>query len=168
MSAEEDRGIWTQGSQLYMLATPNGIVTDAKIMKIKDVVAISPPEPSKNSIKTTTIEDKDENTKDGLGIGGEASFTVILDTKDESHQYITALVSKGSKEKFHFVLGFDDGFNIEPEIGVDGGFELPKTRTWYPFLGSIQTFNPIVAEDDVLKNQAKVKVSQRPEMVLKK
>ena len=57
MSAEEDRGIWTQGSQLYMLATANGIITEAKILKIKDVTGISPPEPSVKDINTTTIED---------------------------------------------------------------------------------------------------------------
>lgn len=170
MSKEEDyKGIWTQGSQLFMLAKPFGKVTEAKIIEIEGVTALTVPEVSKNQIDITTIKDKSKKKRSGLAEAGEASFTVILDTADEGHQYLIELnndETNASEFDLEIIMGLDDG-NSEPTLTAEGELELPKTRTWFTYKGMLKSFNILREDDNVIKNEAKLEVSGKPKLITK-
>lgn len=171
MSKEEDyKGIWTQGSQLFMLAKPFGKVTEAKIIEIEGVTALTVPEVSKNQIDITTIKDKAKKKRSGLAEAGEASFTVILDTEDEAHQYLIELnndETNASEFDLEIIMGLDDGFGIAPTLTAEGELELPKNRTWFTYKGMLKSFNILREDDNVIKNEAKLEVSGKPKLITK-
>ncbi|MBS7827367.1 hypothetical protein B9T11_07825 [Wohlfahrtiimonas chitiniclastica] len=160
-SKTEERGIWTQGTQLYMKKATGEIV------EINDVTAITFPEVSRNQINVTTIKDKSHKKKMGLADSGEATFTVILDPNDEGHQYLTNLANSDTEEQMEYIIGLDDGFGIDPTVDEEK-VTLPTTRTWYSFVGALKAFNPTLGEDEVVRNDAKIEVSGKPKMTLKK
>lgn len=154
------KGIWTQGTQLFVLGA------SGDVQEINGVTAVSFPEVTKNQIDTTTLKDKAKTKKSGLAEAGEATFTVILDTTDTGHQYLTELANSDSEEQLTFIIGLDDGFGIEP-TALEGVLDLPKTRTWFTYKGELKAFNPSIGEDDVVRNEGKVEVSGKPVMTLK-
>lgn len=170
MSKEEDyKGIWTQGSQLFMLAKPFGKVTEEKIMEIEGVIALTVPEVSKNQIDITTIKDKAKKKRSGLAEAGEASFTVILNTKDEGHQYLIDLnndETSASEFDLEIIMGLDDG-SSEPTLTAEGVLELPKDRSWFAYKGMLKSFNILREDDNVIKNEAKLEVSGKPKLTTK-
>lgn len=170
MSKEEDyKGIWTQGSTLSMVAKPFGKVTETKIIEIEGVTALTPPEVSKNKIDITTIKDKSKKSRSGLAEAGEASFTVILNTEDEGHQYLIALnndETSASEFDLQIIMGLDDG-DSEPTLTAEGELDLPEDRTWFTYKGTLKSFNILREDDSVIKNEAKLEVSGKPKLTPK-
>lgn len=171
MSKEEDyKGIWTQGSALFMLAKKFGKVTEAKIIEIEGVTALTPPEVSKNKIDITTIKDKSKKSRSGLAEAGEASFTVILNTEDEGHQYLIDLnndETSASEFDLEIIMGLDDGPGLEPTLTAEGELDLPKGRSWFAYKGTLKSFNILREDDSVIKNEAKLEVSGKPKLTPK-
>lgn len=99
-------------------------------MDIKCVTGVGFPEVTKNQIDTTTLKDKAKTKKSGWAEAGEVIFSVILDTSDAGHQYLTELTNSDSEEQLTFIIGLDGGFEIDPTYTLDV-LTLPRTRTWY-------------------------------------
>lgn len=152
MSQHEE--IWTQGTQLYALGENK---EGEKIaFKVDGVHGLTPGEASKNEIPITTLEDKAKRTMNGLLDPGTASFNIYLRKGNKGHRDLEYFYKTDQKVKF--AIGLDDGYDDHATLSEDD-FNLPKTRTWYVFEGSVKSFPPVINEDDALSISVNVQIS---------
>lgn len=168
----KNSGVWTQGTQLYVLGPKSDSETDLVITTVKRVTNVSPGSSPRSEIKTTDLEERGAQTYlDGLGEPGEASISIILSTDEPSHHYLLDMYK--ARKPLKFAVGLSDGWieasndGVKPEIEGDE-LKLPETRSWISFNGSIKDFPPEIAENDVVKFTIPIKVSGMPMPQFKK
>lgn len=137
----------TQGSTLF-------VVHGSDIIEMSEVTAIDFGADSDNKIDITSIEDVEtKRYLSGLSDPSEATFSLNLDPANESHKKLLVL-SEDRKDGLMFALGFKDG--KAPITGTATALNLPTTRSYAYFSGSLGSSNIKVETNSVVKVDVKV------------
>ena len=129
--------ILTQGTQIYMLVPDDDDAT-YEVVEVGCATDFNPGSDTTDRIDVTCLSAGTAAFMDGLTTPGEGSLSLNADPKDESH--LTMYELSKSKKTIKWAVGFSDGKNVEPEHTSGNTWELPATRTWFEFEGSISAF----------------------------
>lgn len=152
--------IWTQGTQLYALG--EGRDGQKVVFRVDRVHGLTPGEATKNEIDITALEDKAKKKMNGLLDPGTASFSIYLQKNNEGHRNLEYFYKTDQKVKF--AIGLDDGFEQDATLEGDD-FELPKSRTWFVFEGSVKSFPPVINDDSAVAVNINIQVSGEGDFV---
>ena len=129
----------TQGTDAFILVPSKTVPGSMEIIDLGCVTSIDPGSDSSDQIETTCLSNRTTRTYvTGLTTPGAGSFGLNADPQNPAHLRLFEL-SK-SKENFKIAIGWSDG-TTDPTLASSGtDFNLPTTRTFLEFEGSVSGF----------------------------
>lgn len=152
--------VLTQGTEIFLLAPTAADPSVFEVLKVACPTAFDPGSESADDIDDTCLDERDTRSiRAGLTSPGEASATINTDPKMASHFRLFEL--KQSKQKLLWAVGWSDGGPaIVPTVAVgEEDFELPNTRTWLIFRGTLATFPFAFESNSVVQSAMTIKRS---------
>lgn len=148
----------TQGTQLFVLDDDS---SPDEVVKVGNLTSIDGVGGSASDIDVTNFESQAMEFLVGLPDNGTSNFGINFAPGDESHIFLDGINGGGRK---WWAIGLSDGFDPVTGIGIlptisAGEFDLPNTRTWLLFQGSLQQFKYALATNDAVRVQASIRVS---------
>ena len=129
----------TQGTDAYLLVPSKTTPGSMEVMDLGCVTSIDPGTDSSDQLETTCLNNRTTRTYvTGLTTPGAGSFGLNADPQNAAHLRLFEL-SK-TKENFKIAIGWSDGTAAPTRNTAGDGFELPTTRTFLEFEGSISGF----------------------------
>lgn len=159
------REYWTQGSELYVIGPSKEDPTKLVSIKIGGVTDVSMPEPSRNKVDITTLDETDvEVSMPGLLASSEMTVTNNYLDDDPGQIYVESM--EGSEINLTFVVGFSKGKGIKPVVSGDS-YTLPNTRGWCRFIGELLNTGIQTPQNAAMPFIFKVDVTKKPELLRK-
>lgn len=118
----------TQGSHIYIIDP--GASGGPAVLEIECPNALNGISAKADQLDTTCLGDAARTFVSGLVNPSPFTLGLNFEPGSDSHQRLLALWKAGTK--FEMALGYSDG-TTTPEIGSDGLFDLPATRSWLVF-----------------------------------
>lgn len=146
----------TQGTQLYVLAPKKNNPNEYEVLEVGCPTSINPGDETADDIDATCLGEKDTRTiLPGLTTPGEATISVNTDSKSSSHVRLFEL--KSQRIALKWAIGASDG-SAPPVVNTAGdGFNLPTSRTWWDFKGTLATFSFNFEGNSVVTSELTIK-----------
>lgn len=126
--------ILSQGTQIYALVPTIANPAVFEILEIECATAFNPGGNPADQIETTCLSNKVRTYMRGLRTPGQASLTLNADPRNASHVRLHQLSEDDSIESISWAVGWSDGVDIEPTVGVAGtvsSIEITSAGTGY-------------------------------------
>lgn len=126
--------ILSQGTQIYALVPTVANPAVFEILEIECATAFNPGGNPADQIETTCLSNKVRTYMRGLRTPGQASLTLNADPRNASHVRLHQLSEDDSIESISWAVGWSDGVDIVPTVGVDGtvsSIEITSGGTGY-------------------------------------
>ncbi|SDB54427.1 Phage tail tube, TTP, lambda-like [Pseudomonas sp. NFACC13-1] len=126
--------ILSQGTQIYALVPTIANPAVFEILEIECATAFNPGGNPADQIETTCLSNKVRTYMRGLRTPGQASLTLNADPRNASHVRLHQLSEDDSIESISWAVGWSDGVDIEPTVGVVGtvsSIEISSGGTGY-------------------------------------
>lgn len=134
--------ILAQGTQIYALVPQVGSPSQFEVMEIECATAFNPGGNPADQVEVTCLSDRVRKYLRGLRTPGQASLTLNADPRNASHVRLHQLSEDDTIESIRWVVGWSDGVDIAPTVGVAGtlaaieltsggsGYTTPPTVTF--------------------------------------
>lgn len=110
----------TQGTQVYALVPTVSNQAVFEVLEIECATAFSPGGNPSDQIETTCLSEAIRTYMRGLRTPGQASLTLNADPRNASHVRLYQLSEDDSIENVKWAVGWSDGKDIRPTVGVSG------------------------------------------------
>ena len=146
--------VLTQGTEVFVLVPKEDTPTEREVLTVNSCITFNPGDESASDIDVTPLSERDTtHNMAGLITPGEASLGLNADPADPVHIRLYGL----KRVPLMWAMGWSDG-TAAPTVNADGtGFELPPSRTFNVFEGSIATFPFQVEGNSVVKTSISIK-----------
>ncbi|MBF8720187.1 phage tail tube protein [Pseudomonas guariconensis] len=134
--------VLAQGTQIYALVPHVGSPSQFEVMEIECATAFNPGGNPADQVEVTCLSDRVRKYLRGLRTPGQASLTLNADPRNASHVRLHQLSEDDTIESIRWVVGWSDGVDIAPTVGVAGtlaaieltsggsGYTTPPTVTF--------------------------------------
>ncbi|MBF8793612.1 phage tail protein [Pseudomonas monteilii] len=112
--------ILAQGTQVYALVPSTATPTLFQVMEVECATAFNPGGNPSDQVEVTCLSDRVRKYLRGLRTPGQASLTLNADPRNASHVRLHQLSEDDSIESIRWVVGWSDGIDIAPTVGVSG------------------------------------------------
>lgn len=161
--SKKRREYWTQGSELYVIGPDAEDPSQLVCIKIQGVSDIGMPEPTRNKVDSTTLDETEiETSIPGLLSSAEMTITCNYLDDDPGQMYLEQM--EDSEVLLTFAIGFSKGKGIKPEVTADS-FTLPNSRGWCRFSGEVSTSGIQTPKNAVMPFVCKVDVTSKPKVL---
>ena len=126
--------ILAQGTQIYALVPKVGNASEFEVIEIECATAFNPGGNPADQVEVTCLSDSVRKSRLGLRTPGQASLTLNVDPRNPSHVRLHQISEDDSIESIRWVVGWSDGKDIKPTVGVAGALaaiELTNGGTGY-------------------------------------
>lgn len=126
--------ILAQGTQIYALVPSAANPSLFEVMEVECATAFNPGGNPADQVEVTCLSDRVRKYLRGLRTPGQASLTLNVDPRNASHVRLHQLSEDDSIESIRWVVGWSDGTDIVPTVGVAGALaaiELTNGGTGY-------------------------------------
>lgn len=146
--------VLTQGTEIYVLVPKAGTPAEFEVLAINSCITFNPGEESASDIDVTPLSERDTvHNLAGLITPGEAALGLNANPADPVHVRLYGL----KRVPLKWAMGWSDGTAAPTVDAGNDGFELPTTRTFNVFEGSIATFPFQVEGNSVVKTTIGIK-----------
>lgn len=146
--------VLTQGTEIYVLVPKVAAPTEFEVLTINSCITFNPGDESASDIDVTPLSERDTvHNLAGLITPGEAALGLNADPADPVHVRLYGL----KRVPLKWAMGWSDGTAAPTVNAGDDDFELPPTRTFNVFSGSIATFPFAVEGNSVVKTNLTIK-----------
>ena len=129
----------TQGLQVYALAPKKDNPKEMEVFRIGCVTQVEGGEDTREDLQKECLDSMVVEKIPGRIELGDATIGIYPDSENNSSIRLHELYKEGRTVKF--AIGLSDGVGIPPTIDEFGdGFDMPKTRTWITFTGTVKTY----------------------------
>lgn len=144
----------TQGLEFYVLDT---ITSPVRALKLGNLTNLGGLGGQTSKIDKTTFDDlTHRQSLSGLVDNSDLSSQFIYDMSSEAHAFLRDNVGSS----FQFAIGYSNDFGQEPNPNAsEDGFDLPNTRHWTTFEGSIASDMRNFELDSIVKFDAAIRPS---------
>lgn len=112
--------ILAQGTQVYALVPSAANSALFQVMEVECATAFNPGGNPADQVEVTCLSDRVRKYLRGLRTPGQASLTLNADPRTASHVRLHQLSEDDSIESIRWVVGWSDGIDIAPTVGVSG------------------------------------------------
>lgn len=112
--------ILAQGTQIYALVPSTANPSLFEVMEVECATAFNPGGNPADQVEVTCLSDRVRKYLRGLRTPGQASLTLNVDPRNASHVRLHQISEDDSIESIRWVVGWSDGIDIAPTVGVAG------------------------------------------------
>jgi hypothetical protein len=133
--------ILTQGTEVFVLAPSDDVPPELEVLRIDCPTAFDPGADTADQIDVTCLDERVARSYlPGLESPSESTLTISADPRIDSHLRLYTMRSEDRNTPLTWAIGWSDG-TAAPTVNTAGtDFELPTTRSWFIFRGTISSF----------------------------
>lgn len=110
----------SQGTQIYALVPTAANPAIFEVLEVECATAFNPGGNPADQVEVTCLSDRVRKYLRGLRTPGQASLTLNVDPRNASHVRLHQISEDDSIESIRWVVGWSDGTDISPTVGVAG------------------------------------------------
>ena len=110
----------SQGTQIYALVPTVANPATFEVLEVECATAFTPGGNPADQVEVTCLSDRVRKYLRGLRTPGQASLTLNVDPRNASHVRLHQISEDDSIESIRWVVGWSDGKDISPTVGVAG------------------------------------------------
>ena len=110
----------SQGTQIYALVPTVANPAIFEVIEVECATAFNPGGNPADQVEVTCLSDRVRKYLRGLRTPGQASLTLNVDPRNASHVRLHQISEDDSIESIRWVVGWSDGTDISPTVGVAG------------------------------------------------